>query len=374
VRTNAKLTALLAAILCALLLNLVALCANLAFGLRRPPKERPPASTASSASPFASSTAEPPAADVAPNAQPQERVHWRGTPFIAAVGGDATEDVVGLMSTQNEDGQVSYYVGAFDGATLTRLWRAGPVAVLERGDRPPIVQIYGEIVVAAESNAVLMYELATGEETATVRTSDRVVELCAALPDRTKLWARVADGKNVLIDLSNGDFKAHEAQPAGCNQVSSKTPKLDAPVVPGFVSTRVLVDGDVGIAVGTKTPGTPIPMALGFDPKGKKVRWQHSIAESDESTGVMPSAGRIVELADGHIFATYKHPMTGWRFTTIDGKSGDRPWDVLVPDGSAAMGTIAVTSTRVYLAHATCLDMFEKTTGRLVGTIGEATR
>ena len=369
-RANAKLYGLLGTILVILVLNLGFLAANLFVQLRRP---------AAAAAPHPTSTVEATAASASANtaqvptvpAVAERGIQWQNAPLIAQVGGDETEDIVGLFTTVGDDGKLSYFVGAFDGATLSRLWRAGPIAIIERGEKAPILQIASGHLLAAESNAIHLYALASGEERGTIHTNDRVTELCLHGPDKTKVWARVEGGKNLLLDVALAEGKPLEAPPVGCGP--PKPSKLEAPAAAGFAPSKVLVDGDVAIALGAKSPGTPVPMALGFDPKSKKVRWQHAIAEGEDPTSVVAGAGRIAELADGRLYTSYRKQAGAWQFAAIDGKAGDRAWEVPIPDGNASQGTVTVSPSRVYLFHGNWLDVFDKITGRQTGTLGEHT-
>jgi hypothetical protein len=369
VRANAKLYGLLGTILVVLVLDFGLLGANLFVQLRRAPptpeataKVDPPLPPAS-----AGASAQTPSVSVPVVAE--RAIQWHDAPLIAQVGGDETEDVLGLFTTVGDDGKLSYFVGAFDGQTLSRLWRAGPIAVIERSDKAPILQVAVGHLLAAESNAIHLYGITSGEERGTIHTNDRVTELCVYGPDKSKVWARVDGGKNVALDIALAETKAMEAPPAGC--WAPKPGKLESPTAPGFAPSKVLVEGDVAIALGARSPGMPVPMAVGFDPKSKKIRWQHAIAESEDPTGVVVGAGRIAELTEGRLYASYRMQAGGWHLAAIDGKAGDRAWEVPVPDGNAAQGTITVSPSRVYLFHGNWLDVFDKITGRQAGTLGD---
>ncbi len=368
-RANAKLYGLLVTILVVLVLNLGFLGANLFVQLRRPAAATTRTATSVETPAASASGAAPDAAAPTVPAVAERGFQWQNAPLIAQVGGDETEDVVGLFTTVGDDGKLSYFVGAFDGATLSRLWRAGPIAVIERGEKSPILQLAVGHLLAAESNGVHLYTLTSGEERGTIHTSDRVTELCVHGPDKSKVWARVADGKNVALDITLAEAKAMEPPPQGC--WAPKPAKVESPAAPGFAPSKVLVEADVAIALGAKSPGTPVPMAVGFDPKSKKIRWQHAIAESEDPTSVVAGAGRIAELSDGRLYASFRAQAGGWRFAAIDGKAGERAWEVPIPDGNASQGTVTVSPSRVYLFHGNWLDVFDKITGHQAGTLGD---
>jgi hypothetical protein len=335
-------------------------------------KTLPPADPGATTS--QTSAPEPPSSsgDTHAHVGPPAKIEWHEAPLVASVGGDDTEDVIGQVSTVGDDGQMTYYVGAFDGATFEQLWRTPSLAVQERGERPPIVRMVADHVVVAESNAIHINDPTTGNETGLVRTTDRVLDLCAIGPDKTRFWAKVADGHNVAVDPQTSDSKPMEPAPPGCT--STRGAKVEAPTVPGFSSAKVFVDGDVAISLGVKSPGSPVPMAAGFDPKSKKVRWSHPIAQTDDLLNVVTTSGRIVDVSEGRLYATYRLSSAGWQLAAIDGKTGDRTWDAPIPDGNAGVGSITVSPARVYLAHAIWLDVFDKTSGRRIGTIGDHAR
>jgi hypothetical protein len=369
VRTNGKVVVLLSAILVALILNLSAL-GGLMFLQLRGKKTLLPAEpgTPTPSNPSVEPTT--PSDNGHGHAGPPAKIEWHEAPLVASVGGDDTEDVIGQVSTVADDGQMTYYVGAFDGATFEQLWRSPSLAVLERGERPPIVRMVADHVVVAESNAIHINDPTTGNETGTVRTTDRVLDVCPVGPDKTRFWAKVADGHNVAVDPQTSDSRPMETAPPGCN-TSTRPLKVDAPNVPGFSPAKVYVDGDVAVAVGVKSPGSPVPMAAGFDPKSRKLRWSHPIAQTDDLLNVVTTSGRIADVAETRLYATYRLSNAGWQLAAIDGRTGDRTWDAPIPDGNAGVGTVTVSLSRVYLAHAIWLDVFDKTTGRRIGTIGD---
>lgn len=367
------------AILVVLVLNLGALGANLFMQLRHarePAVAAPPPAPVVDAPPGGTTVASPGTRDPGGSASAvpvvaERGLHWHDAPLVTQVGGDETEDIVGLFSTTGDDGKLSFFVGAFDGATLSRLWRAGPIAIIDRGEKTPILQIVAGHLLAAESNTVHLYNVTNGDEKGTVHAADRVTELCAYGPDKSKAWARVDGGKNVAINVALAETKALEAPPAGC--WTPKGPKHETPAGSNFAPSKVLVDGDVGVALGVASPGTPVPTALGFDPKSKKVRWQKAIAEAEDPTSVVAAAGRIAELTEGRLYASFRLQAGGWHFVAIDGKTGDHAWEVPIPDGNASQGTVTVSPSRVYLFHGSWLDVFDKITGHQAGTLGDHT-
>ena len=80
-----------------------------------------------------------------------------------------------------------------------------------------------------------------------------------------------------------------------------------SPALAGFEATRAFVAGDPsGVATGHKTPGSEVPMALGFDPTTQALRWSGGIADVDPAL-VEPSGRGLSQavLLAGKVIAAY---------------------------------------------------------------------
>jgi hypothetical protein len=130
---------------------------------------------------------------------------------------------------------------------------------------------------------------------------------------------------------------------------------------------------DLAVALGKKHPGTPTPIAVGFDPKTRAVRWQQPLASGDQA-GVEASSTSLMDaLAGGRFAAPYKVTSKGFYFTAFDARSGQRIWDVaLEPQiGIDTPEGFAMSAARVYVMRTSSLEVYDAKTGTLIGALGD---
>ncbi len=305
--------------------------------------------------------------------------HWRDVPVPVAVDGDSVEDVVGLITAMDEKGYPTY-LAAFNGATSARLWRAGPYGKYE-------VQfaVVGSWAVAIdESNVVHILALRTGVETARLTLTDKVKASCAPAGESGTFWIETTDEKAVSIDLATQASRPSphpgscpDRRSNGCDHMGSagtacSDPK-NAPRVAGFGAMAVLTRGADAVAVGTKTPGSRTPIAVGFDPDTRNVRWQKPLLGSPTSAFV--DELHAVDMGEGKLVAEYvsKTAKQSARLMALDPRTGATLWDVAVPntDSVPEAKDVLVTATRVYLPHWVSLDVFDLGTGQHLATFGQ---
>jgi hypothetical protein len=132
-----------------------------------------------------------------------------------------------------------------------------------------------------------------------------------------------------------------------------------------------LSDGARAVAIGEKQPGTALPMAAGFAVGAHAIDWSRVLPGIDPA-GVKDGAVDVAALRDGTLYAYY--PLTslrGGRIIAVDAQSGTTRWDVILPDTTgSAPEEIVVGRDRVYVPHWTRLDIFDRKSGAVVGTVG----
>jgi hypothetical protein len=140
--------------------------------------------------------------------------------------------------------------------------------------------------------------------------------------------------------------------------------------VRGFALDHALTDGLSTVASGTKSPGTSLPMAVGYD-AFHKIKWQEPIAPGDPS-GVHESRVEFDDLANGRYVTPYELSSGAYRLTALDPRSGARLWDVAIPSGLGVQSpqALGLTSTRVYVETALGLVVFDASRGTVIGTLG----
>ena len=311
-----------------------------------------------------------------------------GPPLPAGAGPNGAERFVGRVRSRADD---TLWIAAFDGPKVTEAWRAGPFGTYSEGYQSTFAAVVGRQVVVTDFHAnAHVFDVGSGHELRSVKLSDRAKSMCAAPDGEPRVWIEVADGKNVLVDAGSGTA-APAARPAWCSDGGSSThdcrgwlrrgpfrPQCKAPgaapAVSGFQAINVVEEGDTAVALGMKHPGTATPMAVGFDPKTKTVRWQGALASGDQAAVAESSTISAMDaMAGGRFVAPYQITSKGWHFTALDVHTGERLWDVPLqplvgvdyPEG------FSVSATRVYVMRTSSLEVYDAKTGTLAGAIGD---
>jgi hypothetical protein len=309
-----------------------------------------------------------------------------GPPIPAAVGGGGVEGFVGRIRTRSDD---TLWMAAFDEAKLAQIWKAGPLGTYSQAYQSTFASVVGRSVVVTDFRAnVHVYDVGTGHETRTAKLTDRAKSMCVAPGAKSRVWIEVSDEKNVLFDVDAGT-STPSARPAGCLEGESNgdcrgwltrgAPRPgcagpeSAPKVNGFQAVNVIEDGDAAVALGKKHPGTALPLAVGFDPRTKAVRWQQPVASGDQAAAAESSSTSVMDaLAGGRFVVPYEVTSKGWHFTAFDAHSGQRVWDVALPSviGVDNPEGFSLSATRVYVMRSSALEVYDAKTGALVGTLG----
>ncbi|MEO8801132.1 MAG: PQQ-binding-like beta-propeller repeat protein, partial [Polyangiaceae bacterium] len=313
-----------------------------------------------------------------------EHLQWsQETPFPAKLNADATEDFVGHYRVLDlGGGKTKEFVGGYDGATLKRVWAAGPYGDQDDTRGLHMAVVAGSVLVTDQKLTGHILDAATGKETATITLSDRADSICVEPTGKPEAWIKVSDNQDLDVDFTTKRTKKMP-RPSWC-----KTPELSSGCArdrssaslstcadvdstfsaPSFRGKETLTEGTTTVVVGEKSPGTRMPTAIGYDPKAKKILWQRPIPQSD-STSVSDGLG-LTELGAGRLVSQVQLSTGISKLVAIDAKTGGPLWTTEIPrskDGSAA-SEMLVTATRVYLPHWTWLDVFDAKTGAVVGT------
>jgi hypothetical protein len=291
---------------------------------------------------------------------------------------DAAEDFVGMYRLfDTASGAQTLHVGLFEGAKFERKWAAGPYGGLSEGATASHFAVAGRKVFVTDFRHIgHILDLQTGQELGSVTFTDKARSVCS---QGREVWVEVADQQDVLVDVEARQAKRAK-RPAWCPEKpedecqASRALCLDgdaAPKVNGFYAALVLKDGGAGVAIGRKSPGTPVPMALGLSPDGKSVKWQATIAP--DPTTAQPSSDAPVELQRGRLFTTYE--LTGSKgahLTALEAETGRRLYDVKIPrsESGSDPDVMIVSDTRIYVPHWTWLDVFDAADGRHIATVG----
>ena len=291
-----------------------------------------------------------------------------GQPQIVAVPGGE----VAIGRVRMEDDQL--YIAAVFPATPDLKWRVGPLGTYSEGYQSTHFAVVRDRVVVTDFRAgVHLVDASTGRELKKTTLTDRVTSMC---PSGAGMWIGTVDQRGALLDLQTGATR-EAPRPTVCDDPWSAPVRHDrgaaatAPKVVGFAAHRTLVDGDVGVAGGVRSPGTAIPMAAGFDPRSAAPRWTAVLPVTDPSTA-RASSNEYDALAAGRYVTIYGVGDKGWHVTALDGKTGARLWDTPLPKLFAvdSIHGIVASGAYVYVVRTSSLDVLAAPSGKRLGAIG----
>lgn len=323
---------------------------------------------------------------------PGEHLQWVGfAPAPVRINGDAVEDFVGRYRVLDlSTGGSHEFVGGFDGASLKRLWLVALGSTQEAFGQGTFVVVSGNRMLVTDfRDGGHVYDVTNGKETSSFQMSDRAARVCGSpAGSKPEAFVDVQDRTTVLVDLATGAVKKGAARPAYCpvssasgcsfgfHRTQARCESVDTAAagvkVTGFEGDHVLTDeaSHLSVIVGTKSPGTRIPIAVGIDPGGKTAKWQRTIPSLDPQT--VHEGVPVSDLGAGKFVAELQLASGGARISAIDARSGAALWEVPLPrskDGSLS-DELTISDARVYVPHWTWLDVFDAKTGKLVGTVG----
>ncbi len=303
-----------------------------------------------------------------------ERSFWDsvgGAPQGITISGAPA--IVGRMRMGSDD---QLYVVAIRPSDLTLAWRYGPLGSYSQGYQATKFAVTGDRVVVSDyRSAVHILDAKSGTETSQARLTDRVERMCAAGP--SSVWIGTVDKHGTLLDTRTGTTREGARPATGCeDEWSMRTKKTgkDAPKVAGFAARRTLVDGDIGVAGGGKSPGTEIPMAVGYDPKSGAQRWVTVLPTTDPSL-VRAHSNTHDALATGIYVTNWGTGSKGWHISALEPRSGARLWDTELPKIFAvdSIDGIVASGGFVYVTRTSSLAILNGTNGKLVGAVGDET-
>ncbi len=295
-----------------------------------------------------------------------------GRPVVVTVGG--REAVLGRVRTPAAGDKLFIRLSATDGGEI---WRTPALSTYMEGYQSTYYAAAGEHAVFSDYRSQLhIVDLATGKEQRLVSLTDRVKEICAV--DANQVWVKQADDRQLRVDVNTGETQ-EASRPGSCpkrdswGKLESEEPGR-APKVPGFRADRVNTGDGVAVASGVKSPGTPLPMIVGFDPASREVRWKQPLATIDQNK-VRDGSAELSAVHGDRYVATYGEGSDLWHLTALDARTGDRQWDVVLRNVFAVdwIRGLIVTEGHVYLTRTSSLEILDASNGRLLGTIGRET-
>lgn len=285
------------------------------------------------------------------------------------------------------------FIQATRGDTAAIAWRAGPYDTYAEGYSNVKFQVVeGRVVVTDARSVAHVLDLATGVEQRQASLSDRVEQICL---DGGMVRAEQVDERDVLIDPATGAVTAapgkercirwtgdppeicvrdhvDSADEAHCHELLGD--RLGStggvPTVDGFEPKLAFVTGRDGVMVGVRKPGTPLPMAVGFDPQSRAVRWTQPVPTIDP-VRVRDEHGPA-DAADGQLAVVYGEGTETWHVALFDVPTGARVWDhVLRPIFAVdSIDRVWIFPGRVVVERTSSADILDRADGHLIGVIG----
>ena len=301
-----------------------------------------------------------------------------GPPQPVTIGGETA--FVGRTRASHADDQL--FIEAYDADTADRHWRIGPLG--SYGDaRRELFAIHASRVFATDpSPSLRIHDLETGEELEKISLTDRVETIC--LPpegkDKDAIWIEQVDERTGLLDLEA--LRLNEAGrpdwcPASRDSVvnlpsaSNAVDSARAPAVDGMRIRKVFVEGDVGVALGVRDPGTPFPMVAGFDPETRALRYHNDLA-ADTPDQVRARSSELGALENGRFIANYGSGSDAWHVTAFDAETGARLWNTtLRPLFSIdPLDALVASGDHVFIMRQRSVEILSAEDGELLGTVG----
>lgn len=347
-----------------------------------PPPTPPPAAVAPVAPPVV------PGPPPEPPKPAPERIEWveRGAPAFVDVNGDGTEDIVGHVR-RYEGTAPREYIAAFDGRTFQKLWESAPSEGPDASRHTKVIAQNGRLVMSGQRTVNLL-ELETGKRLGRVPLTDSPRRLCIPPGDTTSVWVEVVDHQHLLFDTRTATAKPAPRAPKGCATppLSPQTCNMSRPAehpttcerssyppsdIRGFSTKYLLRTGGYTLALGTRWPGTQVPLVALYAPGNRKPVW-HDIVSDKDPLLLRDTAPEVGEITKDAVYVVYGLEKGGTHLIRRDLRTGAIAWDVALPEShfSAMLTVLWVREGRVYVPLWGNLLALDAATGDRLGGIG----
>lgn len=283
---------------------------------------------------------------------------WVGisAPLFADTDGDGVSDVLGRVRNVQDGDKVKLV--SISGATGKRLWESEVLGTYS-DTIPSRTSVVGDVILFANGTGALSgFELGTGAKRFAVTLPDRAERYCRRGEGAVAIVA--ADGTWHEVTLADGAARKIRRE-SRCDQlvrderedvdpaVSVASPRRSSQA--GMRLDRELRRGrGQAVAVGSRSPGTAVPMVAGLDAK-RRVTWKAELPdgrplEASQGTGLWTVTGRLACGTYQRTGASSSNHVTC--FGLADGK---RAWDVdLGRAGNTPLTSLVSSGERLYLS------------------------
>ncbi|NPD28300.1 PQQ-binding-like beta-propeller repeat protein [Corallococcus exiguus] len=319
-----------------------------------------------------------------------ERIQWveRGAPAFVDVNGDGTEDIVGHVSVHEPSSGFRHFIAAFDGRTFQKLWESAPSEGPDASRYTKVIAQNGRLVMS-EQRTVNLLELETGKRLGRVPLTDSPRRLCIPPGDTTSVWVELVDHQHLLFDTLTATAKPAPRAPKGCATppLSPQTCNMSRPAehptscerssyppsdIRGFSTKYLFRTGGYTLALGTRWPGTQVPLVALYAPGNRKPLWHDTVSEKDPLL-LRDTAPEVGEITQDAVYVVYELDKGGAQLIRRDLRTGAVAWDVALPetDFTSQLTALWVRGGRVYVPLWGRLRVLDAATGDRIGGIGE---
>lgn len=266
-----------------------------------------------------------------------------GRPLPLDANGDGVEDIVLEVTTVGKSSQLHF--GAFDPASGKELWRTEALGA--SGEANHATTVGGRLVVTLR-NTVLGFDGRTGKRAFSTALPELPEALCqhptgVAVLTKDKQLYPVDLGSGALGAPAPGARYAHETgtrcvdlDPADSGEGAGLIEAEEAPYRDRVKGMQVsdafsIRDTKQVLVVGTRQPGTRVPMLAAFS--ADQLLWGHELPASEP---LLAKEGDPTAFAvgAGRVLAAYERSdRKELRVVCFELQTGKRAWEVALPEG-----------------------------------------
>ena len=298
-----------------------------------------------------------------------------GPALLAQVDRDRILDPVGRVRYVGTSD--TCHLAAFSGATGERLWQSEALGSYSDTYQGRVIQLDKMFLFADPRGSLTAFRANDGGKLWSVALSDKVERACRLGPG--ELAVQTADKSWQTVSAATGAARKSSG-PQSCSRLPDDDEKTGDPELtvmtpgslrlPGLSVARVVQRGrGAPIAVGTKQPGTSVPMLARLD--RSRALWKAEVP-AHSPLAARSSAPELVAVTDSQACAIYEmQDSSPPRLTCFDLKSGVRRLDAEIAKGTTiVMRALVWRDGRFYLSSWGHLQVLEGGTGRRIHLIG----
>lgn len=316
-------------------------------------------------------------------------ISWdpNGTPpIIGKVKGK--DAIIGRMRATGGSDLLS--IDAYD-MEGNRLWRISDLDTYANAYQAVRVGAVGEHVVVSDGKSrIRVFDRDSAQHQHTVELSDNVKRMCIPMfayvgmevERPNEIWFEQIDERKFYLDPKTGKLEDSDQKPDWCiNDMDRRfmagrgdDPLAVAPTVDGVNIKRAHIDGDLGVAMGIKTPGTQVPRAVGFDPETREITWDIVVSQVQKGS-LRTNSTDHSGLAGGRFAATYGEGQDKWHLAAFDATNGTLLWDETLRGIFAVdwLQGFAMTEDYVIVVRMSSVEVRDAKTGKLEVVVGHDT-